>query len=623
MNGPDPGGLRLGIGQVFAPGESLVRMRTELDALGVTDLRLEIPPTWTAPEARRALDEVFATFARGGRLLPSLAGDTPCEQLRVFVDAYGAGCEWVELRAMPTRPFAEAGRAIAALRTLARELRERGKYVALSGTPERLHELLYRGELEGGFDAFAVSGASQGERGWTEWARGLHAHGGGEAELWVCGLGLAQRERQPRRQLHDLVQAASAPVARLYLDLHHADESGDGTRAGKGRTLVARLLGSGGFSAASELLQRAGAPRRAPGYTVITGGAGFVGCNLADRLLGEGEPVLIYDNLSRPGTEENLRWLCDKHGAKVGFELADMRDRQALGRALHGAGRVFHFAAQVAVTTSLDVPVFDHEVNAAGTLFLLEALRALDRPVPLVFTSTNKVYGGLEDVGLQATASRYQPIESSVRAHGIGESRPLQFSSPYGCSKGVADQYVLDYAHTFGLPATVLRMSCIYGPHQFGNEDQGWVAHFVRQALAGQPITIYGDGLQVRDVLYVDDLVDAMLLAAANLPRIAGRAFNIGGGPQNILSLQELMTLIARLRGAAPHSEFDDWRPSDQRWYVSDIRAFAEATGWAPRVGVEQGVSRLIAWLEENRPELGRTAPRAAVANIAQAEVGS
>ena len=335
---------------------------------------------------------------------------------------------------------------------------------------------------------------------------------------------------------------------------------------------------------------------------LITGGAGFVATNVAHRLLSAGRPVILFDNLSRGGVERNLQWLRAAHGRLVRVQLGDVRDREAVQTLVRQAGRIFHFAAQVAVTTSLADPFLDFEVNARGTLNLLEAVRACDDPPPILFTSTNKVYGDLEDVGLQKSATRYLPSDATLRRAGISEARCLEFHSPYGCSKGVAEQYVLDYARTFGLRTVVFRMSCIYGPHQFGNEDQGWVAHFLIAAMNGQPLTIYGDGLQVRDILFVEDLVDAMLLAQTRVDDVSGRAFNIGGGPANTTSLVELLDLIGELRGERPLANVEPWRPADQRYYVSDTRRFQEATGWAPRVSVREGVARLHEWLAAERP---------------------
>jgi CDP-paratose 2-epimerase len=331
--------------------------------------------------------------------------------------------------------------------------------------------------------------------------------------------------------------------------------------------------------------------------TLITGGAGFVGTNLADQIASDGGRVIVFDNLSRAGVEDNLRWLTRRHGAAIDVEIADLRDADAVARAMAASDRVFHLAAQVAVTTSLDEPVRDATVNLNGTINLLEAARARPTPPTLLFTSTNKVYGGLDDVELGEQATRYEPLDPELRRHGVGESRPLRFCTPYGCSKGAADQYVLDYAHSYGLPTVVFRMSCIYGPHQCGNEDQGWVAHFVISACRGRPITVFGDGKQVRDVLYVDDLVDAFLRADAAIDHLAGQAFNIGGGAANCLSLIELIDLIAEQHGERPVVEFGPWRRGDQRYYVSDTAAFSAATGWGAHVSPAEGVSRLHAWL--------------------------
>jgi CDP-paratose 2-epimerase len=335
-------------------------------------------------------------------------------------------------------------------------------------------------------------------------------------------------------------------------------------------------------------------------HTLITGGAGFVGTNVANRLLEEGERVTVLDDLSRPGVSENLSWLRARHGSSLSVEVADIADRAALRRALKGASRAFHFAAQVAVTTSLGDPVSDAHANLTGTLTLLEEMRHMNDAPTLLFTSTNKVYGGLEDVPLAETETRYEPADPTLLRTGIDEGRPLAFCTPYGCSKGAADQYVLDYAHSYDLATVVFRMSCIYGPHQFGTEDQGWVAHFLIRALEGEPITIYGDGKQVRDVLFVDDLVDAMQLATVDTSH-AGRAFNMGGGPANCVSLLELVDLIAELNREPPELETSDWRPGDQRYYVSDTSRFRAATGWRPQVGAADGVERLHCWLARNR----------------------
>jgi CDP-paratose 2-epimerase len=339
--------------------------------------------------------------------------------------------------------------------------------------------------------------------------------------------------------------------------------------------------------------------RQPDSHVLITGGCGFVGTNLAHRLASEGQRVLLYDNLSRAGVERNLEWLRATHGDRIQVQVADTRDYASVHEAMRRATRVFHFAAQVAVTTSLEKPVEDFEVNALGTLNVLEAVRNSAIKPPVFFTSTNKVYGGLEDVRLQSDDLRYAPAAAAVRDHGISEARPLDFHSPYGCSKGAADQYIRDYARSYGLQTVVFRMSCIYGPHQFGTEDQGWVAHFLIRALNREPITIYGDGRQVRDILFVEDLVDAFLLASEQIDVTAGQAFNIGGGVRNTVSLRELLKMMAQLDGREARVEWGDWRTGDQRYYVSDTRKFEEATGWTPRVSPREGVQLLREWLIE------------------------
>jgi CDP-paratose 2-epimerase len=330
---------------------------------------------------------------------------------------------------------------------------------------------------------------------------------------------------------------------------------------------------------------------------LVTGGAGFVGSNLADNLLRDGRGVTVFDSLSRRGTEHNLAWLRGQHpNGLLRFIQGDVRDFDALRAATADADVIYHLAGQVAVTSSVDDPRTDYEVNALGTFNLLEAARLNGRRPAVVFTSTNKVYGGMEDVGVIERSTRY---EYGDLPHGVSESQPLDFHSPYGCSKGAADQYVRDYARIYGLRTVVFRMSCIYGPRQFGNEDQGWVAHFLIAARTGKPITIYGDGKQVRDVLFVEDLVRAFRLAVEKIDVAAGQVFNIGGGPANTLAVwQEFRELLADLKGEKVPARHDAWRPGDQPCYVSDIRKAKEVLGWEPRIDKETGIRRLWDWVE-------------------------
>lgn len=330
---------------------------------------------------------------------------------------------------------------------------------------------------------------------------------------------------------------------------------------------------------------------------LITGGAGFIGANLAARLLQHGYRVRILDSLERPGVARNLEWLTSRYGDRLDPVIADMRDTRSIEASVRNVDGVFHFAAQVAVTTSLADPQADFAVNLAGTFGLLEALRRTCPDVPLIFASTNKVYGDLSDVALATGEMGYTPIDPQLAAHGISETRPLDFLTPYGCSKGAADQYVLDYARSFGLRAGVFRMSCIYGERQMGTEDQGWVAHFLIRALARRPITLYGDGHQVRDICDVADTCTAYIAALENIDHVAGRAFNWGGGPDNAVSLLTLIDEIGRIIGERPRVQFADWRAGDQRWFVADTRAADYALDLPARKPWRQGLRNLARWL--------------------------
>ena len=330
---------------------------------------------------------------------------------------------------------------------------------------------------------------------------------------------------------------------------------------------------------------------------LVTGGCGFLGCNIAAELAMRGRQVVAADNLSRAGARINAEWLRRRFGNLIEIAVADVRDPEAVDALVAASAAVLHLAGQVAVTTSLAKPIEDFEINARGTLNVLEAVRRLNPHAPVIFASTNKVYGRLlEDNAVHRVDGRYVPDAAHLAA-GVSEDAPLDFHSPYGCSKGAADQYVRDYARVAGLRTVVLRMSCIYGPRQFGTEDQGWIAHFLLQAARGEPITIYGDGHQVRDALYVGDAVDAWIGAVDAIDRVGGQVFNLGGGPQSALSLRELLAWIADHHGARPDVRMDTWRPGDQPWYVSDTRKISHALGWAPRTTLDAGLRALDDWL--------------------------
>ncbi len=333
---------------------------------------------------------------------------------------------------------------------------------------------------------------------------------------------------------------------------------------------------------------------------LIIGGAGFIGSNTSDFLAAQGEEVILADNLSRPGSEKNLAWLLQNH-PRLSFHHCDIRrmtDLQNLYRQYKSFDVVIHLASQVAVTTSVHDPRTDFEINALGAFNVLECIRLSGDDPVFLFSSTNKVYGGMEQIQISERETRY---EFTDYPEGIDETCPLNFHSPYGCSKGCADQYVRDYSRIYGLRSVVFRQSAIYGPRQFGVEDQGWVAWFLIAACKKQPITIYGDGKQVRDILWVEDLIQAYLSAVHSIDTVQGEIFNIGGGREKSLSVwREFGPLLKRELRLEPEISFSDWRPGDQKVCIMDIRKAKQVLHWHPKVGVEEGVSRLAQWVQEH-----------------------
>ena len=332
----------------------------------------------------------------------------------------------------------------------------------------------------------------------------------------------------------------------------------------------------------------------------VTGGAGFIGSNYVHRLLERGEQVTVYDNLSRAGAKRNLEWLKGTFGEEsFNVIVGDVREASRLAESVKGSDVIVHLAGQVAVTTSVANPRDDFESNALGTFNVLEAARLSERNPVFLYASTNKVYGGMENVALveESTRWRYRDL-----TNGCPETQPLDFHSPYGCSKGAGDQYVRDYARIYGLRSVVFRQSCIYGPRQFGVEDQGWLAWFIIAAVLGRPITIYGDGKQVRDALHVHDLLDAYDAAVARIDEVKGEVYNIGGGPENVISVwAEFGPLLEKFIGHSIEIARGDWRPGDQRVFYADVRKAEEELGWKPRINVNQGIEMLHQWVAENR----------------------
>ena len=450
-------------------------------------------------------------------------------------------------------------------------------------------------------------------------------------QIWLTETGYSTWRNDEAEQVERFRDALAAPAERLYwygwqdiprdvavqeglyFDPRHYHL---GVNDAQGRPkLLRRLLEAGIVTPTPPTISLAASTLAAPvllvprDHVAIIGGAGFIGSNLADALLRDGEQVVVLDSLARPGVEQNLAWLQDRHGLAVRPLLADLRDTAAVADAVVGAKAVYHLAAQVAVTSSLLDPRHDFSVNAEGTLNVLEVLRERSPSTPLVFASTNKVYGQLADLEMAEVGQHHLPCDPVLRGYGIDERRALDFCTPYGCSKGVADQYVLDYAHSFGLRTAVLRMSCIYGPRQFGTEDQGWVAHFLiralgeradhplwrRQAGARHPACRgCGVGLSQADGPRSTTFVAApSISAAARRMRSAWSRCSTRSPPS---------------RGDAAPTHREAWRTGDQPWFVADTRRLAEATGWRPEVGWRDGLRDLAGWLQGE--PAGRTASR-------------
>ena len=331
---------------------------------------------------------------------------------------------------------------------------------------------------------------------------------------------------------------------------------------------------------------------------LITGGAGFIGCNTAKKMGGNGWDIVILDNFSRKGSEKNLTWLRDQ--ISFDFINMDIRNGPEINRVIVNGhfDVIIHLAAQVAVTTSVINPREDFEINALGTLNMLEAIRNHSADTILINASTNKVYGQLSDVLVRETDKRFEFTQHSL---GIAEKQPLDFHSPYGCSKGAADQYTVDYARIYGLRCVNFRQSCIYGYRQFGVEDQGWVAWFIIAHVLGRPISVYGNGKQVRDILFIDDLVAAYEQAIYLIDSVSGQTFNMGGGVDNTLSLLELIEFLERISGKNVIYSFSDWRPGDQPVFVSDVTKAATYLNWSPKITAEEGVRRLYDWVVQNQ----------------------
>ncbi len=336
---------------------------------------------------------------------------------------------------------------------------------------------------------------------------------------------------------------------------------------------------------------------------LVTGGAGFIGTNVVKHFAPKCDKIVVLDDLSRKGTEKNIRYQRENI-ANLEFVKGSVTNWETVRNIFKkdSFDIVFHLAAQVAVTTSVTDPRSDFEINALGSFNVLEGVRLTGQKPIMLYSSTNKVYGGMEEVVVEKKDDQHYGYRDFP--HGIAENFPLDFHSPYGCSKGTGDQYFIDYARIYDFKTVVLRQSCIYGDHQFGNEDQGWVAHFLISAVKGSPLTIFGDGLQVRDVLYVKDLVRCYDMAISNIDKVKGKAFNVGGGADNTLSLLEFIDILKEMTGEPKTLSFDDWRPGDQKVYISDIREVRKVLNWAPEFAPRAGIEELYRWIKDHKEDI-------------------
>lgn len=644
-----------GILQWFRLGdvEQVTQTLLDMKRLGIRELRTGV--SWAdyhTPKGQAWYDWLMPTLAAEVNVLPCFLYTPPslgvaaktsspprapkqyADFLDLFIGRHGRHFDWVELWNEPNNVseydftldsnweiFCDM---VVYASYWAKELGKRTLLGGMSPVDPNWIELMAQRNALQFIDAVGIHGfPGTFEPETKDWGSPINAVGavlerhGLSQEIWITEAGFSTWQHDERKQVLEFLKVMQSSASRVYwyslydlspslptVDGFHLDEREYhfGLKKANGKPkLLYRLLQDHGVSeleSRCRWLRTGSVKSLTPEYVLVTGGCGFVATNLAHHLLSQGHKVMLYDNLARPGVERNLEWLLQEHDWRdLRVEIADVRNYHALERAVASAHAIYHLAAQVAVTTSLDDPRDDFSVNASGTFNLLEAIRHSAQQPPLIFTSTNKVYGTLPQLSFKRGATRYFPDDAHVRKNGISERQHLEFHSPYGCSKGAAEQYVLDYARSYDLRTAVLRMSCIYGPHQFGTEDQGWVAHFAINCLNRMPITIFGDGLQVRDILFVDDLVDALTRALEHIDLIKGRSFNIGGGPGNSVSLLELLHMLETLSGHRAELRFEDPRIGDQLFYVTDTREFTEATGWRQQTGIRNGLRRLRDWL--------------------------
>ncbi len=646
----------IGILEWFRPGEydQVKQAIKDLKALNIKCLRTGISwADWYKEETNEWYDWLFKTLHKHVEILPCfhytppMLGEesktsSPPKNLKDYADfidvmitEYGEYFDWVELWNEPNNQldydftldyswykFSEM------IGMAAHWAKKRGKKTLLGGMspidPNWLKMMAERGVLEY-IDAVGIHGFPEVfDQKWKGWKKEiedvkevLKKHNL-KKEIWISEVGFSTWNYDEVKQYEEFKKVLQTSVERIYWyslkDLDpslsttggfHLDEReyhfGLKNNEGK-KKLLYKLIEKDGVENIEnhKYIEKQYQPIQEK-YILITGGAGFVGTNLTAKLLDLGYKVMIYDNLYREGVKENLKWLKNKYRENLFIQIADIREKEVLQNSVNNATAVFHFSAQVAVTTSITNPLEDYQINLSGTFNILECIRKSSHQPPLFFTSTNKVYGNLENLDFKLKKTRYEAVNPEIKNKGISEKQALDFHSPYGCSKGAADQYILDYSKTYGLKTLVFRMSCIYGPHQFGNEDQGWVAHFLISVLKGKEISIFGNGKQVRDILYAEDLVNAFLLALKNIDQLQGEVFNIGGGTENAVSLLEILDKIEKITTITPKINFEDWRRGDQYYYVSNIDKFSKLTGWKPKYNIDEGLEALLNWFKKHR----------------------
>lgn len=647
----------IGILEWFRPGEykEVKEAISDFKKLGITHLRTGISwADWYVEGTEEWYDWLFEELDPHVEILPCFLytppsigemakTSAPPKDLKAYADfidimitKYGKYFDWVELWNEPNNKIEydftldySWNKFSTMIGMAANWAQQRGKKTLLGGMspidPNWLQMMIEQGVMEY-IDAVGIHGFPHVfDQQWKGWninissVREILEKFGYKKEIWISEAGFSTWQDDEVKQYQEFKNVLTADAERVYwyslkdLDPKNATVGGFhldereyffGLRKTDGsKKLLYKLLQKHGASEVQHLdfIEKQYVPKDNEKYVLITGGAGFIGTNLASRFLSQGKKVMIYDSLFRDGVEENLQWLKETYPENLIIQIANITEGRVLEKCVEQASEVFHLCAQVAVTSSVSNPILDFDVNLKGTFLLLEAIRKSSHQPPLIFTSTNKVYGNLEDVKMIENNTRFHPADKKMKKFGINEKIPLDFHSPYGCSKGAADQYILDYSRTYGLKTVVFRMSCIYGPHQFGTEDQGWVAHFLISALQDEPVCIYGNGKQVRDILYVEDLIDAFQLAHEKMDSLKGEVFNIGGGPANSVSLLEILNLIKEKAGKDMDITFEDWRTGDQYYYVSNTDKFKEATGWKPRHSVSEGVELLLGWLCTNR----------------------